>query len=620
MPSYPRILLIVQNRVRRALPRLRNVLLVLLMIGGSVFLSIYIGTSNPPANLQQFSSISELSQHIRSHNPPPLIGMPEFPGIFLGLGTGNPGGQPPSLEGTSGYSTTNIQVEGVDEPDIVKTDGSYIYTIIDTEIVVIETYPPTSAEVIARIQSSETPEALFLFASTKLVVLAVDQGLTIIEIYDVSNPRSIIQSSRVTISGRYRGARMIGPHLYLIASAFAGDGSSDDIPTIVIGSNRRTISIQDVYYDPGEYDWSFCFQMIISLDVFDVEASLNTETILTGSSTSTLYSSLNNIYLAISRYPIFSRNWFDKQTTIHRFELTNGGVSYQASGYVPGYLINQFALDESGGYLRVATTSLVFSIQNEAEWFQVSNVYILDMELKTCGRVEGLAPGEQIYSVRFIGNTGYLVTFWKVDPLFLIDLTDPFFPRLMGELVMPGYSDYLHPLDNGFLLGIGKETVVSESGDFWWYQGVKVSLFNTTDPSSPDETDRLVIGVRGTDSDVLHDHRAILVDTQRDFFAMPILLCEYVNISNPEPNLPGTPVWQGVYMFKTNTSNGDVELWGKISHLEDSEGFPENHWKLQAYFIHRSLYIGDVLYTLSAQKLMYHSLVDLSYIGEISLV
>lgn len=608
---------------RRTFPSLRVLFVFLTILGSTAFLGLYVGFENSPSiHLQRFSSTAELSNYIETHNPPPLLG--EW-GFFLGMTPGmtlsqNMENTPRGMEGTAGYSTTNVQVEGVDEPDCVKTDGQYIYAIIDTEVVIVEANPVETVEVVNRFEPTMIPHALFLHPSGLLVILGHGFGDTMIEVYDVSDPQSISLSSWMTIDGHYQGARMIGAHLYLLTNEYAGDGEITNRPWVETASGAWIIAAEQIYYDPGNYDWSYYYTTIASLNVTDPEAIPDIETILTGDSSCTLYSSLSNIYLAISRFPILSRNWFDRQTTIHRFQIHEGDTTYCESGIVPGFLINQFALDEAGSYLRVATTSWYKGDQflrfESDSWIQASNVYILDMNMQIRGRVERLAPGESIYSVRFVGNTGYLVTFYKTDPLFIVDLTNPHAPRVMGELVIPGYSDYLHPLDNGMLLGIGKDVVTSGSEDWWWYQGVKVSLFNTTDPYHPEEIQRLIFGVRGSDSEVLHDHKAVLVDVQRGLFVMPILLAEHEPGSNPDSYDFGEIIWQGAYVFELNTTSGTITLRAEITHIDNIDDFRNDWWTFQSSFVRRSLYIGDVLFTLSQSKLMYHDLADFSYIGE----
>ena len=173
-------------------------------------------------------------------------------------------------------------------------------------------------------------------------------------------------------------------------------------------------------------------------------------------------------------------------------------------------------MDEYEQHFRIATTTRQVW---DSDKMSSNNVYILDDELDVVGELEDLAPGEKIYSVRFMGKKGYIVTFKKIDPLFVIDLSDHSNPLVLGKLKIPGYSDYLHPYDENHLIGIGKDTVeaadeLTESRglDFGWYQGVKMAIFDVTDVENPIELHKVVIGDRGTDSPVLYDHKAFLFD------------------------------------------------------------------------------------------------------------
>jgi uncharacterized secreted protein with C-terminal beta-propeller domain len=308
-------------------------------------------------------------------------------------------------------------------------------------------------------------------------------------------------------------------------------------------------------------------------------------------------------------------------TVIHRFSIAEGHAFYKASGQVPGYLVNQFALDEFRGHLRVATTSWTPSTADDPAsqtWTQASNVFVLNLHLNIQGRLEGLAPGEEIYSVRFMGETGYLVTFYKTDPLFVVELSNPTQPQLLGELEITGYSDYLHPIDDQHLLGIGKDVAISDDTDWWWYQGVKLSIFDVTDRCNPLESRRLVLGVRGTESEILQDHKAILIDTARNLLVIPLLLAEHPeNTTNPPPYEHGEYVWQGAAIFHLNHTTDTLELRGQISHITDTSALTEDCWACRPYFVNRMLYIGDVLYTLSNYKLSLHNLNSLTPICDI---
>jgi len=316
-----------------------------------------------------------------------------------------------------------------------------------------------------------------------------------------------------------------------------------------------------------------------------------------------MYVSENNIYLTYSTYKIQTQT---QATGIHRINIDKGEIDYQASGQVPGYVLNQFSMDEYEGYFRIATTDW-------AEWASRNNVYILNMDLDTIGSVEDLAPGETIHSARFMGNRCYLVTFKKIDPLFVIDLTNPTSPEVLGQLKVTGYSDYLHPYDETHIIGIGKETIEGEGGDFAWYQGIKISLFDVTDVTEPKEIAKYEIGDRGTDSPILRDHKAFLFDRERNLLVIPVTVAKIDPTQYPG-EVPawtcGEFVWDGAYVFSISLEG--LELRGTVTHLPNSYYQP-------TYSIQRSLYIDNVLYTVSELKIKMNSLTDLDSISEINL-
>src|SRR5660397_98692 len=201
-----------------------------------------------------------------------------------------------------------------------------------------------------------------------------------------------------------------------------------------------------------------------------------------------------------------------ERTVIQKISIDNGDIQYQTKGEVQGSLLNQFSMDESGDYFRVATTSQFWTINSN---IQYNNVYIMDSGLKIAGKLEKIAPDERIYSTRFIGNRLYMVTFKRMDPLFVIDLTDPNNPQVLGQLKIPGFSDYLHPYDENHIIGVGKETGQNEWGGVST-KGVKISLFDVSDVNNPKQLDTYEIGQPGTDSEALQDHKAFLFDKEKD--------------------------------------------------------------------------------------------------------
>jgi len=313
----------------------------------------------------------------------------------------------------------------------------------------------------------------------------------------------------------------------------------------------------------------------------------------------------------------FEKN--QEQTVINKIAIKDGTIVPTASGSVPGTVLNQFSMDEYKDNFRIATTT------RRTGWFGDSsrnNVYVLDEDMEITGKLEDLAPGESIYSARFMGERCYLVTFRKIDPLFVIDLSDPKNPEVLGKLKIPGYSDYLHPYDENHLIGIGKETVESKVGDFSWYQGVKISLFDVSDVSKPKEIAKYEIGDRGTDSYALSDHKAFLFSKSKDLLVIPILLAEIDEEKYPggvSPSQHGDYVWQGAYVFKLTVDDG-FELKGRVTH-SDAYEFIKSGWYYHdsPTSVKRSLYMDDVLYTISNKKVKMNDLDDLDEINEVEL-
>lgn len=277
-------------------------------------------------------------------------------------------------------------------------------------------------------------------------------------------------------------------------------------------------------------------------------------------------------------------------------------------------------MDEFEGYFRIATTISSFTSLN-GQATSGNNVYVLNMNLTLVGTLENLAPGESIYSARFMGSRCYLVTFKKVDPLFVIGLDDPTAPRVLGRLKIPGFSDYLHPYSENLLIGVGKETVEAEEGDFAWYQGVKIALFDVSDVENPREVAKIIIGDRGTDSPVLSDPKAFLFDKDRNLLAIPILLAEINESQYPDgvpANAYGEYVWQGLYVF--TITEDSITLRGQVTHVNNPEEFMKSGYYYYSEFsVTRSLYIKNMLYSISDAKVKISDLTSLETVNEIKL-
>ncbi len=320
--------------------------------------------------------------------------------------------------------------------------------------------------------------------------------------------------------------------------------------------------------------------------------------------------------------PVYDYEASIETTHIVRIKIQGSTITSEASGKVPGRVLNQFSMDEYGDYFRIATTISGFSgdvILGQTT--QSNNVYVLNMNLTIVGRLENLAPGESIYSARFMGSRCYLVTFKKVDPLFVIGLDDPTAPEVLGKLKIPGFSDYLHPYSENLLIGIGKETVDAEEGDFAWYQGIKIALFDVSDVANPRQIASYIIGDRGTDSPVLYDHKAFLFDKDRNLLAIPILLAEINENQYPDgvpPNAYGEFVWQGLYVF-TITENS-ISLRGRITHMDNNEDLQKSGYYFDSvYSVKRSLFIENMLYSISDMKVKINDLTSLVPVNEVKL-
>ncbi len=553
------------------------------------------------------------------------------PGAPTTTGTAGPGTGTTTADSTGGrtdsFSGTNNQVAGVDEADITKTDGQRIYTVSSGAVAILDAYPAQTARVLSRIPVTGTVLGLFVNGD-RLVVFTAEaasssypdfryyhgyaSGPTRIDLYDIADPSAPQLARSVSVSGSYVGSRMIGDYVYLVAQEYAQEsGGAVALPTITAGGTKRTLTAPEVGYFKDSEGGRIATVTALRITGDDAPAYVA----FLVQYTSQIYVSAGNVYLAGYGYE-GGGTWTQptEWSTIHRVAIDGGSVAYACSFRVPGTILNQFSMDEYNGYLRVATTIGHVSAGGSSSQ---NNVYVADAGLNPVGKLEGLAPGEQIHSARFMGDRAYLVTFKKIDPLFVIDLSNPRAPRVLGYLKVPGYSDYLHPYDATHVIGVGKDAV--DMGDFAWYQGLKVSLFDVSDVEHPTEVATYGIGDRGTDSEALRDHKAFLFIPERSLVVLPVQLYEVNRTQYPgevPPSTYGEFVWQGAYVLSV-TLDG-IELKGRVTHGMDSGGYgyPDGGG---AKAIRRSLYIEDVLYTVSLSTVRMNGLGDLSDLGGVAL-
>ena len=529
---------------------------------------------------------------------------------------------------SSSYSTTNIQVEGVDEADIVKTDGSYVYAITRAtypetlNVVYILNANPRDPKVLGKIvlENGTYPAGMFLSSdSNRLVVLgsrynyymystripqATDMAImpypyfneikTFVNVYDVSNKANPTLVRNFTVSGSYFNSRMIGNYVYAVISEPAYLLNNEVVlPKVYFedGSSFgfRSISASSIFYAPVT-DYYFTFTSFIGLNISNDTQQPTDLTIMMGSA-SNMYVSLDNIYVT---YPTWTGQ--DQSTSVYRIRVEEDKLIFEAKGNVTGNILNQYSMDEYNGYFRLATTSLTNGVQQ-------NNIYVLNSNLTIVGKLENLAENERIYSARFMGSKCYLVTFRQIDPFFIVDLSNPAAPKVAGLLKIPGYSSYLHLYDETHVIGLGKEN-----------NTVKLSLFDVTDINNPTEIAKYTVDATYSDSDALWDPKAFLFDKQKQLLVVPVTIYNYPTISYKTND----GFWQGAYVFKL-TLTGGFEFRGGITHVENATSSPYYYYGDYNQYVHRALYIDSVLYTVSNAKVKLNNLADLKQIAEIRL-
>lgn len=620
----------------------------------------------------------------------------------LGLGSGS---------GSRDYSKTNIQVEGVDESDIIKTDGKYIYAVSNNNLFIVDAYPADGANVLTKIEFKSRPQDIYINGDFLIVYGQNDyiyntevykslkrrSNYTFFKVFNIKDRKKPKQVRDLDFEGNYMNSRMIGDYVYFVTSNSSYYYDDEPLPLMI--ENEETVInrcaadkcvMPPVYYFDMPYS-DYNYTTIAAVNVKDSESEVNSEVYLL-SGNQNMYVSQNNIYITYTKYvseyqlqmevmreivypklPEKDRSRIAKiestesfilsdqekmskvaqilerydatltdeerqnlqkdieeklkqkyediskeleKTVIHKIAIDQGKLSYKTFGEVTGYVLNQFSMDESNGYFRIATTKnrswnrWAENDQNES----YSNLYVLDENLKLTGRVEELAKGEQIYSVRFMQGRAYMVTFKQTDPLFVIDLKDPANPKVLGKLKIPGFSSYLHPYDENTLIGIGKETTENEWGGAIT-GGVKLSLFDVSDVANPKEIDKYELGDRGSDSIALQDHKAFLFSLDKNLLVIPVTIYEKKSAEESY----GSFAYEGAAVFKVDKTG--FELKGEIDHSNGKQG-ERDYWGGYYYYdssVRRSLYIDDVLYTFSNQYIKMNNISDLSLVKNLEL-
>jgi uncharacterized secreted protein with C-terminal beta-propeller domain len=690
---------------------------------GPVTIPYGISLLEPTPGLKKFNSTDELrtflldarasitmeystnqGASIQGGSVPPYMGPiePTFGGAISepaqtteGLAVPAPALAPSIANEAPDYSTTNIQVAGVDEPDFLKNDGKYTYILSNDKLTIIDAYPGDTARIISKVGLDVNGQSLqnMFLNNDRLVIFYTgnDQQYSIskydymptpvstptthaivIDVSDKENPK-IVKDYQT--DGSYYNARMIGNFVYFISTSPAD--YIHPMPPVVRESSKVIMSPPVYYYDNPES--SYDFNTITSFDIFGDK--ITAQTILMGS-TGTLYVSNDALYMTYQEnYPYYydgnakdrffkaivpvlpadlqdqiasinnradldsDSKWaqiadllqksynnmtdsdkaqlFDKihtavanydssvqqdsqKTIIEKIAIDNGTLEYVAQGQVPGYLLNQYSMDESGSKLRIATTLQYYYPQQGTS--QSNNVYVLDQSLNIVGSLEKIAPNEKIYSARFMGDKLYLVTFHQIDPFFVIDLSENT-PKILGALKLPGYSSYLHPYDENHIIGIGKELTQPQNGNCCYEPlGVKISLFDVSDVTNPVTVDTYQIGGATSNSEVLSDPKALLFDKEKNILSIPISQNQYGQPVPLPEGVMGAPIrpnnWQGFYVFGVDPSQG-FSLKGIVTHYNGTDnGYSQGS---------RSFYINDSLYTVTPGLMKINDLNDISH-------
>jgi hypothetical protein len=554
------------------------------------------------------------------------------------------------------FSTTNVQEEGVDEPDIVKSNGSYLFVLNQNTIRAVDvrgTRPRLAGSL--ELQSGFGSE-LLLYGNRLLVlsrggtwveplpavarlIAPIRPAESVLTEVDVSDPAAMKVVRTLTLDdSSYVSARLVGSTARIVASSSMPHtldfeppvGGAPRTDAEAMASNRAVVSSSRVsnwlptytlekrgaqagparplvqcrhVWRPASFS-GLGMLTVLTIDLSKGLEPIDSDSILTDGRI--VYASPGSLYVATER-------WADRPlpasptdapagvtTAIHEFDISDPAkTEYRASGVVPGFLLSQWSLSEYGGALRVASTEAPAwwdgTLQQESQSF-VSVLEPKDGKLVTVGRVGDLGRGERIYAVRFIGDTGYVVTFRQVDPLYTLDLSDPRHPAVLGELELEGYSAYLHPVGDNLLLGLGQDA--SAQGQLL---GTQLSLFDVSNLRKPVRLFKTVVGPGSSEAE--YDHHAFLYWPKTGLVAVP------VQTYSPAPGVSETP-FVGAIGFHVGRQRGIEEL-GRITHVSGEPGLGTP----TGVPIRRSLVVGDELLTVSDLGVQANSLATFADLG-----
>lgn len=527
------------------------------------------------------------------------------------------------------FSQTHTQVQGVDEGDSVKTDGRYLYVLSHGKLVILDAWPATNLKSLSETVIRGTPRVEYLNGD-RLTVISEDyqrdetagvlskpswisggQPLVQVTVFDVSNRAAPTVVEQTALDGYYDNSRAIGNTVYVALHSFlnapppqytaTGHGyvyeteaayrarvEAMPLDTILPSYTTYVGPADDTPHGPGLVTAAadiyrptnpddIALMSLVSFNVADAEAGPTDSLTLLTPSTGILYAGLDKFYLLSTPWA-----WGHEVTSIHQLSLQAGDIVLSATGQVQGRVLNQFSVGENGDYLYIATTS---------GWGPDAscNVYVLaatDPSLDIVGRIEGLAPRETIFSVRFVGDTGFVCTFERIDPLFAIDLSDPTHPLVAGQLEVTGFSRYLQAIDETHLIGIGREADPATGRIL----SIAISLYDVSDPNHPTLVSRyLVMASEWSHSLAESDFHAITYYPAFHILTIPVT-------QSMVSTAGGWREQTDLLVFHVDGASGTLELKGTVSDMSAIE---------------RGVFIGDVLYSVSKTSVQAHSLNDL---------
>jgi len=584
---------------------------------------------------------------------------------------------PPGLD----TSKTNVQVQGIDEADILKVEGEFVYTITDNTVFVLHAYPGEDAQVLSRTAIEDSPVGLFVQDNTLVVITSSwnyygrgdimsdrmmiwpgpQSQTTRVHLFRINSDKSLSEQDSFSFEGSYVDARLKDGVAYVVVNSAVSQ--DHPLPSIMRNGVEETFPINRIAYYPSPYD----SPQLTSVHAITLNSrALESQGVLTEYA-NTVYMSHEALYLASSVYVnewrireeqvivvVSSEVSSDDRALLRRIDMVDSDIlsagekrqkklsvlynhiallssaqqrtledeieqatqeeldkhtyrdytriskvsldslTVTASQEIVGTVNNQFSLDEHNGVLRVATTTQAIWQQGKSSRDSENHVFTLDASLRVLDHLDGIAPTEQIFSARYVGDRLYLVTFEIIDPFFVIDLSQPENIRILGELKIEGFSRYLHPYDEHTIIGFGRD-----ANSRGVQQGLKISLFDVSDVSQPREIASWTGDERSASSAAEYEHKAFLFDKERNLLVIPVYSYDWRQ---------GSESYNGALVFFI--SKDEVTLRGLIDHASGRE------WGMG---VERSFYIEELLYTKSPGLIRINNLDSLASVKNITL-